>query len=476
MTSFFDSISARVVNSGKRKQDNARGKIFHCHCGQPVFFHNTACLNCGLQLGYDPEVGEVQAIQPGDVPDTWVHVDAPLAGAFKRCANLMTPAACNWLLPADAPHDRCVACGLNRTIPDLTIPENGQLWCKIEQAKRLLVAQLLTLGLPVRAREEEGDGGLAFDFVGTSVGGVAPMTGHDSGLITLNILEADDGHRATLRTQMHEPYRTLLGHFRHEVGHYYWDVLIANGPFLESFRRLFGDESVDYGEALKTHYNNGAPADWDQHFISTYASSHPWEDWAETWAHYLHMMDTVDTALSFGISTKVVQRDYDPFTEEALSDPEDPSGESFLRIVNTWVELTGVLNELSRAMGQRDFYPFVLPAAVIGKLQFIHRVVKAGSEQVSRDESVAVTVDAAPEHQAGAAVAAAQVDEPQQAPPAAQPLAPVPPGDNGQTQTLGDMSQSQSLGTAPSQDQGVAPLQNPDNAAPQHQAQPVPMP
>lgn len=411
MTSFFDSISARVVDSGKRKQDNARGKIFHCSCGQPVFFHNTACLNCGLQLGYEPDLGEVRALAEGSEPDTWVLAAEPLGRAFRRCANLMTPATCNWLLAVDASHDRCLACGLNRTIPDLTVPENGELWRKIEGAKRLLVAQLLTLGLPVTASEEDGDGGLAFDFVGTSVDGVAPMTGHDSGLITLNILEADDAHRATLRTQMHEPYRTLLGHFRHEVGHYYWDVLIANGPFLEPFRKLFGDERLDYGEALKTHYANGAPADWEQHFISTYASSHPWEDWAETWAHYLHMMDTVDTALSFGISTQVVQRDYAPFTEAALSDPDDPSGPGFLSIVNAWVELTGVLNELSRAMGQRDFYPFVLPAAVIGKLQFIHRVVKAGSEQISRDESVTVSIEAPAEHQAGAA-AAAQVDGP----------------------------------------------------------------
>lgn len=405
MTSFFDSLSFRATESGKRRADDSRGKIFHCQCGQPVFFHNTACLSCGSQLGYEPGAGVVTTLLPTEQADTW-HVDAGPGRPFKRCANLMTPAACNWLLPSEDEHELCVACRLNRTIPDLSVPGNDMLWCKIEAAKRLMVAQLLKLGLPVLAKAHDDGPGLAFDFLGEGADGTAPMTGHDNGLITLNINEADDAYRAKLRTQMHEPYRTLLGHFRHEIGHYYWDVLIANGPFLNDFRKLFGDEQLDYGAALKTHYDNGAPTDWEQNFISTYASSHPWEDWAETWAHYLHMMDTVDTALSFGLSTKAVQRDYEPFTRDALSDPQDPSGDAFLLIVNTWVELTGVLNELSRAMGQRDFYPFVLPVPVVGKLQFIHRVVKAGSEQASRDESVAVTIEAPADQQAGAAAAA----------------------------------------------------------------------
>ena len=276
--------------------------------------------------------------------------------------------------------------------------------------------------------------------MGTSVDGVAPLTGHASGLVTLNIKEADDAERAKMREQMHEPYRTLLGHFRHEIGHYYWDVLIADGPFLEHYRKAFGDERIDYGEALKVHYENGAPPDWANHFISTYASSHPWEDWAETWAHYLHMMDTVDTALSYGISPKAVQRDYEPFTEAVLTDPDDPSAQDFLRIVNAWVALTGVLNELSRAMGQRDFYPFALPAPVVGKLQFIHRVVKAGSEQVSRDETVAVTIDE-PMLMAGAAAA-----------------------QNMQTQEQGDAGQSQGDGMGNNQGQNLGPSSTPEGA------------
>jgi hypothetical protein len=89
----------------------------------------------------------------------------------------------------------------------------------------------------------------------------------------------------------------LLGHFRHEVGHYFWDRLVATDPHqLEEFRVLFGDDRQDYGEALKRHYDEGAPANWQDTYISMYATMHPWEDFAETWAHYLHIVDTLETA------------------------------------------------------------------------------------------------------------------------------------------------------------------------------------
>ncbi|MCH1999886.1 putative zinc-binding metallopeptidase, partial [Achromobacter xylosoxidans] len=169
-------------------------------------------------------------------------------------------------------------------------------------------------------------------------------------------------YRDRVREAMHEPYRTLLGHFRHEIGHFYWDQLVAGGPWLAPFRAVFGDERADYAQALRRNYEQGPPADWAGRFISTYASCHPWEDWAETWAHYLHMMDTLDTAISFGVTRVAVQQAVEPFTRASLYDPDDPEGQGFLDLVNAWVALTGALNELSRSMGQRDFYPFVLPA------------------------------------------------------------------------------------------------------------------
>jgi hypothetical protein len=234
-----------------------------------------------------------------------------------------------------------VACSLNRTIPDLSIPENPERWRKVETAKRRLVAQLISLGLQVIPKTVDEDTGLAFDFVGIDLEGNAPTTGHANGLVTLDIKEADDAHREKIRVQMREPYRTLLGHFRHEVGHYY-----------------------------------GPRPDWQQTCVSAYATMHPWEDWAETWAHYLHMMDAVDTALGFGMSAREMDLDYQPFPLSTLYDPEHPGGTAFLSFVNAWIELAGMLNELSRSMGQPDFYPFVLPPAVIAKLHFIHLVIQ----------------------------------------------------------------------------------------------------
>jgi hypothetical protein len=220
------------------------------------------------------------------------------------------------------------------------------------------------------------ESGLAFDFIGVDLEGNLPTTGHANGLITLDIKEADDAHREQVRVQMHEPYRTLLGHFRHEVGHYYWDRLIANSQWLEHFRGVFGDERASYADALERHYQQGTPLDWQPHYVSAYATMHPWEDWAETWAHYLHMMDAVDTALGFGMSAREMDFDYQPFPPSTLYDPHHPGGTAFLSFVNAWIELAGMLNELSRSMGQPDFYPFVLSPAVIAKLHFIHLVIQ----------------------------------------------------------------------------------------------------
>ncbi|AKJ99761.1 MULTISPECIES: zinc-binding metallopeptidase family protein [Pseudomonas] len=375
MYRFFEQLSSRIAAPflGDRSRNS---KVWPCRCGQSLFFRNSQCLACLAVLGYQPEQSRLSSLQPGEQPDTWTLDADPQAGLFRRCANLDTPAGCNWLLPANDHDTLCIACRLNRTIPDLSIPENPERWRKVEIAKRRLVAQLITLGLPVVAKTVDEKAGLAFDFIGVDPDGKPPMTGHASGLITLDIKEADDAHREYVRQQMREPYRTLLGHFRHEVGHYYWDRLIANSHWLEAFRALFGDERASYAEALDRHYQQGAPLDWQTHYVSAYATMHPWEDWAETWAHYLHMMDAVDTALGFGMSAREMDFDYQPFPPETLYDPGHAGGAAFLSFVNAWIELAGMLNELSRSMGQPDFYPFVVPAAVITKLHFIHLVIQ----------------------------------------------------------------------------------------------------
>jgi hypothetical protein len=358
-------------------------RVYTCQCGQAIFFVNSRCLACGTLLGYDAAQGRLMSLAPGEEPDTWVesHSDGP---GFVFCGNRDSPANCNWLLPESEKHEHgrlCRACRLNRTIPRLDDPEhpdNGVLWGRVEQAKRRLVSALLVMGLPVASREtEDTENGMMFDILRSSGPGEHVMTGHDDGLITLNVAEADDVKREHTRRAMNEPYRTLVGHFRHEIGHYYWYRLVDNpgSEWLPAFRDLFGDENLDYAECLKKSYEEGPRPDWPVHFVSAYASVHPWEDWAECWAHYMHMRDTVDTATSYGLSLDTTQLDFTPFDTTSLYQPDHPDAERFLEFLNRWTQLTMMLNGMSRAMGQPDFYPFVLPHEVVAKLHFIHLLV-----------------------------------------------------------------------------------------------------
>lgn len=379
----FDRLSRKLSSRWRPAPGTPlHGRNFRCTCGKPIFFRNTECLNCRSQLGYVPGLAQVRALVPGADADTWVLAD-PAAGygaPFRRCDNFATVAACNWLVAPTEPGPFCISCRLNHTIPDLTIEENGRYWSLIEVAKRRLVSQLLALGLPVRSKVvDDPERGLAFDFLRAGPGGPPVMTGHANGLITINIEEANDAYREKTRLAMREPYRTLLGHLRHEVGHYYWDRLVAGTAWHEPYRRLFGDENADYAAALKRNYDEGPPPDWASRFISAYAASHPWEDWAETWAHYLHIVDSIDTALGFGLDTEDLETQAVPYTREDLYDPSHPDADSFLFFINAWLELTTLLNELSRSMGLPDFYPFVMSRPVLAKLHFIHLVVKAAA-------------------------------------------------------------------------------------------------
>ena len=355
-------------------------RAYRCVCGAQVFFRNNACLQCGRGLGFDPWLGQVLAIEPDGEAGLWRPADAALAGSarrYRRCAQLDSPALCNWLLldradAAGAPCS-CAACRLNRTIPDLGLVENHEPWRKVEIARRRLVSQLIGLCLPVEPRSPDGsNGGLAFDTLATQPGQPPVVTGHAMGVVTLNLSEADDAHRERIRSEMHEPYRTLLGHYRHEVGHYYWDRLVQGDACLGDFRVLFGDERADYGAALDRHYREGAAPSWRDDHVSSYASAHPWEDWAETWAHYLHMRDTLDTAVSFGLAPDEVDVDARQYDLAVLQGGTHWDAQGFIAMLNAWTRLTGVLNELSRSMGLPDFYPFVLSDTVVRKLHFVH--------------------------------------------------------------------------------------------------------
>jgi hypothetical protein len=268
------------------------------------------------------------------------------------------------------------------------------------------VSSLIGLGLPVPSKlHDDPERGLAFDLLRAAPGAASIVTGHADGVITLDVEEADDVTRERRRDALGEPYRTLLGHLRHESGHYYWWRLVRDSTWLEPWRECFGDERADYAAALQRHHEVGASADWGQRHVSAYASSHPWEDWAETWAHYLHMIDTLDTARSFGLDGERVELDYERYTAAAIGAPAQPVDESFLTFVNAWMELTGVLNELSRSIGVPDFYPFVLSLPAVRKLHFVHRLIHAPDRPGTRRHLL-----------------------PQELPPAARPAGPDPAG------------------------------------------------
>ena len=358
-------------------------RYFSCDCtdmaGNPValFFENTQCLSCHRQVGWCYEEKDMLVF---DVTD---------AGAFHYRGREYVPCAnrasgvCNAMIPADsitAEPALCFACHFNENIPDLNVAGHSELWGKLEAAKRRLLFTLDSLRLPIPDKHQS-EIGLSFHFMAdkdasdhfrTPLTHVAAVfTGHAQGDITINLAEADDVARHRMRVDMGEQYRTLLGHFRHEVGHFYWDLLIkSDAALLQRFGEVFGDPDLSYQEALDKHYARD-PEDqsWRGEFISAYASMHPWEDWAETFAHYLHIIDTLETAREWDLI------DFGEFA--GLSLPQDNTGCDPLRLLDCWGEFSVKLNALNRSMGLADAYPFVINRAVQNKLITVHEVLEA---------------------------------------------------------------------------------------------------
>lgn len=354
-------------------------KTFKCtNCNSRVYFENVACIACQHALGFDASTTEMVALtaQPDGL---FKRVGRAADSLVRYCANAK-PGVCNWLTSADDLNPFCRACDLNRTIPNLA--EYGSLaaWRELELAKKRLVYSLLRFRLPT-------DGGgssigpLTFDFVRNM------MTGHLDGVITVNVLEADAVERERQRQIFDEPYRSLLGHLRHECGHYYWRLLVESGGRIEDFRRLFGDEQPDYMSALSRHYSEGASPDWQLRHVSAYASCHPHEDWAETWAHYLHMVDAVETAEATGMEPRAagfITGSIWPFkTYDVYRD------ETFDALMERWIPLTIAMNSLSRSMGHHDFYPFVIPSAALEKLEFVHSAIRGTVRQTTQRQNQA---------------------------------------------------------------------------------------
>lgn len=351
-------------------------KLFRCdHCSNVLYFENTVCEQCGHALGYWHATNMLVSLEPdGD------HFVAPALPRqrFVYCANA-THGACNWLVEYDPGGEPfCRACRHNAVIPPMDDPANLERWQVIERAKKRLFYSLLRLHLPLATRNEDALHGLSFEFLNEDLATNPVLTGHEDGVITIALKEADDAAREYRRTLMHEPYRTLLGHFRHEVGHHYWDILVDNRPAIEEFRRLFGDERTDYAEALKRHYDNGAPQGWQETHISAYATSHPWEDWAETWAHYLHIVDATEMASAFGVRLDPKVDVSGEFRTRISFDPYQLT--SVDELFYHWVPLASLINNLNRAVGQHDAYPFVLTPPVVEKLGFVQRIVREAGQ------------------------------------------------------------------------------------------------
>jgi hypothetical protein len=325
-------------------------KAYRCRvCDNLLHFENSVCVSCGTNLGYSRQE---RAIVPVDEEGRYVD-QAGLVWNVCRNLNLH---GCTWLAAVEG--GQCFSCDLTRTRPsdeDLVGLEN---YPGAERAKRHLVAELDALGFRVIGKDPATGGdpenGLAFDLLSSVAENV--VIGHQDGVITIDLAESDDAYREQVKQRLAEPYRTVLGHFRHEVGHYFEWQLVRGPELMERCRELFGDENKDYQAELERHYREGPPQGWEASYISTYATMHPFEDFAETWAHYLHISDTVETASEYGLTAVA------PVT--AFS--------SFRDVVSgIWVPLSIALNMINRSMGKDDLYPFVIPGPVLDKLDFV---------------------------------------------------------------------------------------------------------
>jgi hypothetical protein len=364
-------------------------KTFNCACGELTFFENVTCLVCGRELGFLPDVLRLSSLEPAGNGVFKASEAGNGKQLYKKCQNYAKESVCNWMIPVGTSSGQendpfCISCRLNQTIPDLSREKNHALWLRMEVAKRRLVYSLLNFKLPVANKKDDPEQGLAFTFLEDQVnpdGSVSKvLTGHDHGLINLNLLEADDSVREKIRASMGEPHRTLLGHFRHEIGHYYWDRLVRGTRFIDRFHEIFGDEGADYAEALKQYYSKVPGANWQDNFISAYATAHPWEDWAESWAHFMHIQDTLEVANDFGLVGKFVRVDpHDAGRKTWLSSEQ----QTFEGTIGAWAELTIALNSINRCMGLSDTYPFVISPGIVNKLGFIFEVISAGSAKTA---------------------------------------------------------------------------------------------
>ena len=321
-------------------------KAFRCRtCDNTLHFENSVCVSCGTHLGFSREE---RAIVPVD--DQGVYVDSE-GGKWHVCRNLPL-SGCTWL--AEESGGQCFSCSLTRTRPNDDDAVGMANYPVAEKAKRRVLVELDALGFEVVGKDTDPENGLAFDLLSSVEENV--VIGHANGLITIDLAESQAAHREKVREKLGEPYRTMLGHFRHEVGHYFEWQLVRGDELLERCRELFGDERIDYRGEIERHYAEGPPEGWESSYISSYATMHPFEDFAESWAHYLHICDTISTASEYGLTTVGTLSSFTNFRDV---------------VVGIWMPLSVALNMINRSMGHDDLYPFVIPSGVLDKLDFV---------------------------------------------------------------------------------------------------------
>ncbi|WP_298441439.1 zinc-binding metallopeptidase family protein [Gordonia sp. (in: high G+C Gram-positive bacteria)] len=322
-------------------------KRYSCRrCGAALFFENSICVTCGSAVAFSRAEREIVPVDDG----SYVDADGLI---WHVCENLGL-SGCTWL--AEVAGGQCFACDLTRTRPADDDETGIAQLVDAERAKRQLVAELDTLGFPLVGKRDDPLNGLAFDLLSSADEQV--LIAHADGIVTIDLAESDDVHREKVRDQLDEPYRTMLGHLRHEVGHYYeWQLVeLVGGGLLDRARTLFGDETSSYQDAVARHYDDGPPPGWEETFVSSYATMHPYEDFAETWAHHLHIQDAVETAVAYGLLPAREVRSRDSFRDLVSRD---------------WIPLATALNMVNRSMGLHDLYPFVLSGPILDKLEFV---------------------------------------------------------------------------------------------------------
>lgn len=338
-------------------------RAFDCpECGGPAPFEAQSCPTCQVPLAF-----HLPSMRLVDIPGDSVTIDGT---RLLRCSNWAWE--CNWLVADDSGSGQCFAGSFIRNRPEADDTLALEKLAQTAKSLRRLLFQLIDLGLPAEPYYRH-DGGLAFDLLSSRTSGTPVVIGHAGGVITIDLAESLDAHRESLRVRLGEPYRTMLGHFRHEVGHYYQSILVENGPMIDECRTLFGDERASYTDSMNRHYRFGAPQGWEKSYISEYATMHPWEDFAECFAHYLHITDTLATASESGLA---VHADRVRWKLAADVVPRtDYSGTGIDVLLGDWHVLSELFNRINQSMGKADLYPFTISEPVVRKLDFVHRVV-----------------------------------------------------------------------------------------------------